>query len=117
MSVPRHRVEKAQRIICCDTARLLGGKLREPTAIFVEYSIVAEPSLVDPGIGTKQEAIGMAFEQAAPIRGQLSVTANDTTAIGQFAPERILVLVEKFCDAHWRDRKSGMRQMMRALGL
>ena len=59
----------------------------------------------------------MAFEQAAPIRGQLSVTANDTTAIGQFAPERILVLVEKFCDAHGRDRKSGMRPDDAGLGI
>src|SRR5262249_5930506 len=56
--------------------RLLLWKLRQPSAIFPEYSIVAEPALVEPGIGTQQEAVRMAVEQAAPFGAQLSVAGR-----------------------------------------
>jgi hypothetical protein len=40
-----------------DPPRLLGGKLRKPSAIFLEDRIVAEPALIDPRVGAKQKTV------------------------------------------------------------
>src|SRR5262249_47818532 len=72
LSIPRRRIEKTLCVTCCNIARLLEGKIRKPAAIFIEYSIVTEPALVDPGIGTEQKAIGIPLEWIVPICSQFS---------------------------------------------
>ena len=51
--------EQPQRIAACDPLRLIGRKLGEPSAIFLEDRVVAEPALIDPGVGAEQEPVGI----------------------------------------------------------
>src|SRR5262245_65994547 len=47
-----------------DAFGLILGKLRQPAALGLHDGVVAEPALVDPGIGAEQEAIGMTSERS-----------------------------------------------------
>src|SRR6478609_1662643 len=75
------------RISMRNLRRDLWRKLTEPATIPRHDLAVAFPALLDPGVGAEQEAVGMAFEQGAPFRRQLSAAVGDAAAVGEFAPE------------------------------
>src|SRR5690348_15692293 len=49
--------EQPHSVTTGDPLRLLCGKLRQPSAIFLEYRIVAKPALIDPSVGAKQKTV------------------------------------------------------------
>ena len=98
------RAEQPLRVAVGDVARLLGRKLREPGAVVLEDRVVAEPALVDPGVGADQEAVGMAREQVAPFARELARAVGDAAAVGQLAPQRRILLEQLVARAPARSR-------------
>src|SRR5215468_2682766 len=74
-------VEQPLGIAVGDAPGLLLGKLRQPAAIGLHDGVVAEPALVDPGIGAEQEAIGMTSEELAPLGRKLSAALTKAAAV------------------------------------
>src|SRR5262245_39961323 len=66
-----------------DALGLLLGKLREPAAIGLHDGVVAEPALVDPGVGAEQKAVGMTRKEVAPFGCELAITRGDAAAVGE----------------------------------
>src|SRR5262245_59057799 len=90
-----------------DAPGLLLGKLREPAAIGLHDGVVAEPALVDPGVGAEQEPIGMPGEELAPFARELAIARGDAAAVGELAHQRGIAL-EQLAHARRRRRKAGM---------
>src|SRR5262245_34525920 len=90
-----------------DASGLLLGKLREPAAIGLHDGVVAEPTLVDPGVGAEQEAVGMPGEELAPFARELAIARGDAAAVGELAHQRGIAL-EQFAHPRRRRRKTGM---------
>src|ERR1700693_3068552 len=88
MSIDFARTEKPLGIARSNAPRLIPRQLREPAAILAHDVVVAEPPLVDPRIGTEQEAVAVFCEQLAPLGAQLAAAFRDAAAVGQLAPQR-----------------------------
>src|SRR5215471_10851771 len=91
-----------------DALGLIRGKLREPAAVGLHDGVVAEPALVDPGIGAEQEAIGMTSEELAPLGRKLAAALTDAAAVGEFA-HQLGIYLQQLPHPPCRRRKSGMR--------
>src|SRR5262245_34098078 len=51
--------EQPQRVTARNSLSLISRELGQPSAIFLEDRVVAEPALVDPGIRAEQEPVGI----------------------------------------------------------
>src|SRR5262245_36702786 len=91
-----------------DAFGLILGKLRQPAAIGLHDGVVAEPALVDPGIGAEQEAIGMTSEELAPLGRKLAAAFADAATVGELA-DQLGVCLQQLPHPPCRRRKSGMR--------
>src|SRR5262245_44832745 len=91
-----------------DAFGLILGKLRQPAAIGLHDGVVAEPALVDPGIGAEQEAIGMTSEELAPLGRKLAAALTEAAAVGEFA-HQLGICLQQLPHPPCRRRKSGMR--------
>src|SRR5262245_54392407 len=91
-----------------DAFGLILGKLRKPAAVGLDDGVVAEPGLVDPGIGAEQKAIGMTSEEFAPLGRQLTTTLADAAAVGEFA-HQLGICLQQLPHPPCRRRESGMR--------
>src|SRR5581483_11907161 len=49
--------EQPHRVTTCNPLRLISRELGQPSTILLEYRIVTEPALVDPGIRTKEKPV------------------------------------------------------------
>src|SRR5947207_13171424 len=84
---PRGSGEQAFGICPCDRLSNIGGQLGEPAAVPGHDFTVPLPALVDPRVGTDQEAIAVPQEQPAPLGPEVSILGHVVT-IGQLTPER-----------------------------
>src|SRR5499426_2073116 len=100
-------VEQPLGIAVGDAPGLLLGKLRQPAAIGLHDGVVAEPALVDPGIGAEQETIGMPGKELAPFAREPAVACGDAAAVGELAHQRGIAL-EQLAHPPRRRRKTGM---------
>src|SRR6516165_4357157 len=91
-----------------DAFGLILGKLRQPAAIGLHDGVVAEPALVDPGIGAEQEAIGMTSEELAPLGRKLAAAFADAATVGELA-HQLGIGLQQLPHPPCRRRKSGMR--------
>src|SRR5262249_26346486 len=91
-----------------DALGLVLGKLRQPAAGALPGGVIAEPALVDPGIGAEQEAIGMTGEELAPLGRELAAALADAAAVGELAHQLGICLQQLPHPLRWR-RESGMR--------
>src|SRR6516164_1227404 len=91
-----------------DALGLVLGKLRQPAAVGLHDGVIAEPALVDPGIGAEQEAIGMTSEELAPLGRQLAAAFADAATVGELA-HQLGVCLQQLSHPPCRRRKSGMR--------
>src|SRR5262249_60855307 len=63
-----------------DAFGLILGKLRKPAAVGLHDGVVAEPRLVDPGIGAGEGAVGMTSEEFTPLGRKLAAAIADAAA-------------------------------------
>src|SRR5215475_15587020 len=91
-----------------DALGLVLGKLRKPAAVGLHDGVVAEPALVDPGIGAEQEAIGMTREELAPLGRELAAALADAAAVGELA-HQLGICLQQLPHPLRRRRESGMR--------
>src|SRR6266849_9724752 len=100
--------EEPLRVAKSDSLGGFARQLRKPGAVPGDDLSVSVPALGDPGVRAEQEAVGIFFEQAPPLRREPAVAAGAARAIRELASQRGIAL-EIALELFRRGAEAGVR--------